>query len=102
MDEKTDPHMTTSVEPGRATPFTDQKMPPRNGSWPILMIEFGPVSRPRSEASGGDVGWSKRPGRGLIDLRKSPNARCMATPKSPDWPLVPACQAIIKIGQEPT
>ena len=28
------------------------------------MIGFGPVSRPRSEASGGDAGWSKRPDRG--------------------------------------
>ena len=34
--------------------------------WPrrFLMIGFGPVSRPRSEASGGDAGWSKRPDRG--------------------------------------
>jgi hypothetical protein len=36
------------------------------GSWPILMIGFGPVSPPRSDTSGGDVGGlEQRPGRGV-------------------------------------
>src|SRR3954451_14024622 len=34
------------AEPERVTPFTHQKTPPLNGSWPLLMIGFGPVSRP--------------------------------------------------------
>src|SRR4051794_21751156 len=42
------------------------------------------------------------PIEGLIDLRKSPDARRMAALESPALPQVPACQVIIKSGQEPT
>jgi transposase len=35
------------------------------------MIGFGPVSRPRSEPNGGDVGWSNGPVEGQINRLKA-------------------------------
>src|SRR3954452_6876113 len=88
------------TDPERAAPFTGQKTPPDNGSWPILMIGFGPVSRPPPRrAAGMRAGAHGRSGR--IDLRKLPDARRMAAPEPPARPPVSACRVIIKSGQEP-
>ena len=41
-----------------------------SGSWPIFMIGCGPVSRPQSDTSGGDAGWSNGPIAGQINRPK--------------------------------